>query len=116
MSGALCTPEAKALLRSLDILDQFDDAPLNTLTSPFDDIITLSLYPSPWEDIRRAIRSLLAPDGRKAFDLEKVRGGRLGIRLVWLALEKAADVNDTWERTEVQLWCSRLNASVEEKM
>lgn len=119
MSQVLATPETQALRHSLDDLDSLEakaGTSLDALSPPFSTIVPLSLYPSPWEEIRVAIKSLLSPDGRKAFDMTKIRGGRMGLRLVWLALENATDVDDTWERAEVLLWCSRLLAAVEEKL
>lgn len=114
----LSSPEAQSFLSALHDLDALDrrlGTVLDTPTPTYSPFLVLGLYPHPWSALRDTISSLLLPTGR-GFDAAKLRGGRMGLALVWVALEKATDIEHGWERSEVLLWCARLATGIQERM
>ena len=115
MAELLQNPDVVHLWHSLGALDSFCFARGTQVDHPtpaFSELLLLAIYPSPWDDLKAALQTLVAPTGR-GIDEAKIVGGKMGLRLVWQALTRCTHLDDDWDRGDAALWCKRLSDAID---
>ncbi|KAL8279812.1 hypothetical protein RQP46_007662 [Phenoliferia psychrophenolica] len=111
MSTVLQSPRALAFVEALAALDASVEVPVGTLDHAF---IELALYPHPWKELDAAIKQHLVVATEQRVDEGKLVKGRMGLALVWLAMQKVELVG--WEGDDLLQWCERLTVAINAKI